>query len=182
MPEAINWAILGTGSIAHKFATGLQELPSANLQAVGSRSQDRAEEFGEEFDATKCYGSYEELAENSEADVVYVATPHPYHKENTILCLEAGKAVLCEKPFGVNARQVGEMIQCARDNDLFCMEGMWTRFFPLMDQLRSILEEGLIGNARMLQVDFGFRAGWDPDSRLLDTELAGGTLLDVGVY
>jgi predicted dehydrogenase len=182
MANSTHWAIIGTGSIAHKFATGLKALPAAKLQAVGSRSEDRADEFGDEFSVPDRYDSYEELAEADEVDVVYVATPHPFHCENTIMCLEAGKAVLCEKPFAVNHRQAEEMARCARDNNLFCMEGMWTRFFPLMDQVRTLLDEGTIGDPRMLQVDFGFRAGWDPDSRLLNPELAGGSLLDVGVY
>jgi predicted dehydrogenase len=98
------------------------------------------------------------------------------------MCLEAGKAVLCEKPFAVNHQQAEEMVRCARENELFCMEAMWTRFFPLMDQVRALLDEGAIGDPRMLQSDFGFRASWDPDGRLFDPELAGGSLLDVGVY
>ncbi|MFW6045142.1 MAG: Gfo/Idh/MocA family protein [Planctomycetota bacterium] len=182
MSETIRWAIIGTGSIASKFATGLQELPDATLQAVGSRSQDRADEFGDEYDAPERFGSYRELAQSSSTDIIYIATPHPFHHDNTLLCLRAGKPVLCEKPFAVNAAQAEEMVQCARERDLFCMEGMWTRFFPLMDDVRSILANGDIGEPRMLQVDFGFRIGWEPESRLLNPDLAGGSLLDVGIY
>ncbi len=182
MSATINWAILGTGSIAHKFATGLQSLPDANLQAIGSRNQERADEFGDEFDVDARFNSYEALAKQADADVVYVATPHPFHQENTMLCLEAGKPVLCEKPFAVNSAQAKEMIQCARDNQLFCMEAMWSRFFPLMDKIRAMTAEQAIGEIRMLNVDFGFRTAADPDSRLFNPDLAGGSLLDVGVY
>lgn len=182
MNETVHWAILGTGSIAHKFATGLQALPDANLQAVGSRNQSRADDFGDEFDVEDRYDSYEQLAEESDADVIYVATPHPFHHGNTLLCLDAGKPVLCEKPFAVNSAQAEEMIQCAREKQLFCMEAMWSRFFPLMDKVRTMLSEKAIGDVRMLNVDFGFRTAADPESRLFNPDLAGGSLLDVGVY
>jgi dihydrodiol dehydrogenase / D-xylose 1-dehydrogenase (NADP) len=111
-----------------------------------------------------------------------VATPHPFHKEHTLLCLERGKAVLCETPMGVNERQVRDMVACARAHDVFLMEAMWTRFLPVIGQVREWLREGAIGDVRMLTVDFGFRTGWNPQGRLLNPDLAGGALLDVGVY
>jgi predicted dehydrogenase len=110
------------------------------------------------------------------------ATPHPFHAENAALCLEAGKAVLCEKPFSVNAAEAQRVVGLAREKGLFLMEGMWTRFFPLMEELRRLVSEGAIGELRMLNVDFGFRAGLEPASRLFDPKLGGGSLLDVGVY
>lgn len=115
-------------------------------------------------------------------DVVYVATPHPFHAENVELCLRAGKAVLCEKPFAMNAGEARRVVGLARERGLFVMEGMWTRFFPLMGKLRRLLADGTIGEPRMLAVDFGFRAPLDPASRLFDPHLGGGAMLDVGVY
>jgi predicted dehydrogenase len=114
--------------------------------------------------------------------VVYIATPHPIHAGNATLCLEAGKAVLCEKPFSVNAAEAERVVELARERGLFIMEGMWTRFFPLMEEVRRLVSEGAIGEVRMLNVDFGFRADLDPASRLFDQRLGGGALLDVGVY
>jgi predicted dehydrogenase len=117
-----------------------------------------------------------------DVDVVYVATPHPFHREHSILFLKAGKAVLCEKPLAINAQEVEEIIRCARETKKFLMEAMWTRFIPVMAKVREWLAEGAIGEARMLTADFGFRSGWDPEGRLLNPKLAGGALLDVGVY
>ena len=180
--ETINWGILGPGSIANAFATGLQSVPDAKLHAVGSRTQEKAEAFADKFHAPKRYGSYEALAADPDVHVIYIATPHPQHKEAALLCLNHGKAVLCEKPFTVNAKEAAEVIDLARAKDLFVMEAMWSRFFPAMARVRALLAEGVIGEARMLQADFGFRAGIDPNSRLFNPALAGGGLLDVGVY
>jgi dihydrodiol dehydrogenase / D-xylose 1-dehydrogenase (NADP) len=115
-------------------------------------------------------------------DAVYVATPHPFHREHTLLCLEHGKAVLCEKPMGVKERQVREVVDCARAQDVFLMEAMWTRFLPAIGKVREWLQGGAIGDVRMVTADFGFRTGWNPEGRLLNPDLAGGALLDVGVY
>lgn len=182
MTKTINWGILGPGNIAHQFARGLNVLDDAKLIAVGSRSIERAAEFADEFDIPHKYGSYVELANDQDVDAIYVATLHPFHKENTILCLEAGKAVLCEKPFAINAQQVQEMIKTARQSGKFLMEAMWTRFFPVMVKVRKWLAESVIGEVRMLTADFGFRAGWNAEGRALNPNLAGGGLLDVGVY
>lgn len=182
MEKVIRWGILGPGTIAHRFAEGLSVLPDAELVAIGSRSSDRASKFADEFNVPKRHGSYADLANDPDVDAIYVSTPHPFHKEYSILCLEAGKAVLCEKPMAVNARQVKEMIDCARVSKKFLMEAMWTRFLPAIAQVREWLAEGAIGEPRMLTADFGFRSGWNPDGRLLNPNLAGGGLLDVGVY
>jgi predicted dehydrogenase len=122
------------------------------------------------------------MISDPEVDVVYVATPHPFHKEHTLLCLEGGKAVLCEKPMAVHAGQVREMVAAARENGLLLMEAMWSRFNPVLVQVQQWLAEGRIGEVRMLTADFGFRTGWNPEGRLLNPALAGGALLDVGVY
>ena len=176
------WGILGTGAIARQFVEGLSNLPEAEVLAVGSRSEGSAAEFADEREIPRRYASYDALAADPDVDVVYVATPHPFHAGNAELCLNAGKAVLCEKPFTVNAVEAERVVELARDNGLFLMEGMWTRFFPLMEKVRRLVSEGAIGELRMLNVDFGFRTDVDPASRLFDPKLGGGALLDVGVY
>ena len=180
--ETINWGILGPGSIAHQFAAGLQSVPDAKLVAVGSRSQEKADAFADKFDIPRRHASYAALAADPDVHAVYIATPHPAHRDAALLCLDAGKAVLCEKPFTVNAREAGEVIDRARANDVFCMEAMWSRFVPAMAHVRKLVAGGTIGEARMLQADFGFRTDVNPQGRLFDPALAGGGLLDVGVY
>ncbi len=182
MRDQIRWGILGTGNIARKFALGLHELEDAALVAVGSRSQESADRFGDQFQVSRRHASYEDLAADPQVDVVYIATPHSLHKENMRLCLEAGKAVLCEKPFTINAQEAREVIELARARRLFLMEAMWTRYIPLMVELRRMLAEGVIGDVRMITADFGYRARFNPRSRAFDPALGGGGLLDVGVY
>ena len=176
------WGILGTGDIARRFVEGLQALPEAEVLAVGSRSETSAEGFAGARGIPRRYGSYDDLAADPDVDVVYVATPHPFHADNAELCLRAGKAVLCEKPFTVNAGEAERVIGLARERGLFLMEGMWTRFFPLMERVRKMTSNGEIGELRMLTADFGARFDLDPASRLFALELGGGALLDVGVY
>jgi predicted dehydrogenase len=180
--DSVSWGILGTGRIGHEFATGLRDTPDAETLAVGSRTEDSAREFAASFGILRHYGSYAELVSDPDVDVVYVATPHPFHAENVTLCLEAGKHVLCEKPMTVNAAQAERLIGLAQDKGLFLMEGMWTRFFPLMERVRHLISSGAIGEPRLLHVDFGFRAPFDPSQRLFNPDLGGGALLDVGVY
>jgi dihydrodiol dehydrogenase / D-xylose 1-dehydrogenase (NADP) len=182
MTTPFRWGILGTGSIARQFAKGLRALPDAALVAVGSRGQASAEAFARAHGAARAHGSYQALAADPGIDAIYVATPHPLHAENAVLCLDHGKAVLCEKPFAVNAAQAERMAEAARRNGRFLMEAMWTRFLPVTRQVAAWLAEGAIGEVRQLNADFGFRCGWDPDSRLLSPALAGGALLDVGSY
>ena len=181
-PRPIRWGILGTGSIATKFATGLGFLPDAELVAVGSRSQEGADRFGAQFGIPRRHASYAALANDPDVDVVYVSTPHPFHKENTILCLEAGKAVLCEKPFAVNAAEAEEMVATARRQGVFLMEAMWSRYYPAQVRARELLAAGAIGEPQILNADLGFQAKFNPDGRLFDPALGGGALLDVGVY
>jgi predicted dehydrogenase len=176
------WGILGTGAIARQFVQGLRSLPEAEVFAVGSRSEASATKFADKRNIPRRHASYDGLASDPDVDVVYIATPHPFHAENAMLCLEAGKAVLCEKPFCVNAAEAERVVELAREKRLFVMEGMWTRFFPLMEEVRRLVSEGAIGEVRMLNVDFGFRTELDPASRLFDQSLGGGALLDVGVY
>lgn len=182
MNPTIQWGILGPGSIARKFAEAVNALPDGTLAAVGSRSPERAAEFAAKYGIPRAYGSYAELAADPAIQAVYVASPHVGHADHACLCLEAGKAVLCEKPMFVNAAGVRRMRDCARANGQFLMEAMWTRFLPVTVGVRQWLAEGRIGEPRAAIIDFGFRCGWNPASRLLSPDLAGGGLLDVGVY
>lgn len=182
MSDVFRWGIIGPGSIAHKFATGLRALDDAQIVAVGSRSQDRADAFADTYDVPNRHASYEALAEDPEVDAVYVATPHPFHKENSILCLKAGKPVLCEKPFTINQYEAREVIEVARSEGVFLMEAMWTRFLPITKQVKAWVTDGAIGEVRMLYADFGFRARLNPKGRLFDLALGGGGLLDIGIY
>ncbi len=182
MIEKLRWGILGTGNIANKFAEGLLLLEDAELLAVGSRNQSTADSFGLQFNVPRCYGTYEDLATDQDLDVIYISTPHNLHKENTLLCLSAGKHVLCEKPFAINAGEAREMVRYARENRLFLMDAMWTRYFPLIDDLRSLLQEDAIGTPKILTADFGFKAPYNPENRMFNPYLGGGALLDAGVY
>ncbi len=182
MYEKIRWGIIGTGNIAKLFAHGLSALPDAELVAVGSRSQASADTFGDQFAIPRRHASYQALAEDPGVDAIYIATPHPLHRENTLQALRAGKAVLTEKPFTINAQEAREVIQFARQQRLFLMEAMWTRFIPAMVRVRELLAQGVIGEPHMLTADFGFRTGFNPEGRLFNPQLGGGALLDVGVY
>jgi predicted dehydrogenase len=182
MASKIRWGILGTGNIAKKFAEGLAAVEDAELVAVGSRSQDNAHSFGDRFKIPHRHASYEALAADPDVEVIYVATPHPLHMENTLLCLKNGKAVLCEKPFALNTAQARKMVSLARKKKVFLMEGMWMNFFPAIAKMRELITQGAIGEVRLMRADLCFRAGFNPESRLFNPQLGGGALLDVGVY
>ncbi|PJF36086.1 MAG: dehydrogenase [Candidatus Thermofonsia Clade 1 bacterium] len=178
----IRWGILSTGRIARAFATALKSLPDAKLLAVGSRHRITADEFAINHDVPRAYDSYEALAADPDVDVIYIGTPHPMHAENTLMCLEAGKHVLCEKPFAMNAAQAQAMIDRARQKRLFLMEAMWTRFIPAVAQAKRLIDQGALGKVWMMSGAFCFRAPYSPKGRLFAPELGGGSLLDVGVY
>jgi predicted dehydrogenase len=180
--EKIRWGILGTGKIAQKFTEGLAALPDAELIAVGSRTQASADSFALQWKIPHAHGSYDRFVEDEAIDVVYIATPHPLHRENTVACLRAGKAVLCEKPFAMTAKEAQEMVAVAREKRILLMEAMWTRYFPAMEKVRSILLNGELGEVRLVQADFCFQPAFDPDGRLFNRVLGGGALLDLGIY
>jgi dihydrodiol dehydrogenase / D-xylose 1-dehydrogenase (NADP) len=182
MTDKIRWGILSTGRIAKQFAEGLSVLSDAEIAAVGSRAQETADAFGDKYGVPHRHASYEALAADPDVDVIYIGTPHPFHKDNAILSLEAGKAVLLEKPFTINAGEAKEVIALARKKGIFLMEAMWSRYIPIIVKLRELLAEGAIGEVRMLTADLGFRSEFDPKSRLFNPELGGGALLDVGIY
>jgi predicted dehydrogenase len=182
MTAVIRWGIIGTGTIAKKFATALQTLPDAKLFAVGSRTQAGADQFGDALDVPRRYGSYDQLTQDAELDAVYVATPHSCHKENALSALAANKPVLVEKPFTINAAEAEAIIEGGRRRKLLVMEAMWSRYLPSYVKLRQLLAEGIIGQPRLLLADFGFKVGPATNPRLLDPDLGGGALLDMGVY
>lgn len=182
MAHRVGWGILGTGKIAAGFAEDLRHVPGAELAAVGSRTAAAAEAFADRFRIPRRHAGYAELVHDPAVDVVYVATPHALHAEHTRLALEAGKHVLCEKPFTLNARQAASLIALAGERRLFLMEAMWMRFLPAIVDVRRILAEGTLGEVRMLSADFGLRFAFNPQGRLFAPELGGGALLDLGVY
>lgn len=182
MQKPFQWGILAPGNIARRFAEAVTALPEATVGAVASRDRARADAFAEKFAIPRAYDSYEALVADPEIDAVYVSSPHNHHLACATLALEAGKPVLCEKPLGATATQARALVEVARRADCFLMEAMWTRFLPALATARDWLDQGRIGSLRRLEADFSFRGGWAPESRLLNPALAGGGLLDVGVY
>jgi predicted dehydrogenase len=188
----LRWGILGAGSIANRFSSDVKPLADHKLAAVGSRDAGKSNAFADKFGIPNRHTSYEALVSDPEVDVVYVATPHNFHKEHSLLALDPGKAVLCDKPYTINRGEAEPIVNAARAKNLFLMEGMWSRCFPIWGKVRDLLKEGAIGKPRMLIADFGFGAGAtgadgkltgvNPQGRLFDPKLGGGALMDVGVY
>lgn len=173
---------MGCGHIADKFANDLTLTKHGKLAAVASRSQRKANKFAKAHNAPRAYSSYEELAADPDIDVVYIATPHPFHMDNALLAISNGKHVLCEKPIAMNARQTRRMIAAAQRKGVFLMEGMWTRFFPAMIQLRKWLAAKRIGTVLAVEADLGFHFRAGPKHRIHNPDLGGGALLDLGIY
>ena len=180
----MRWGILATGMIARKFADTVNRMAGEGekLIAAGSRSAEKAKAFAEEFGIPKYYGSYEELAADPDIDTVYIASPNNLHKEHTLLCLNAGKHVLCEKPFTTNARDAEELYELGREKGLFVMEAFWIRFLPLYDLLLNKIRENEFGALKYARCDYGFIARGARRERKLLSELGGGALLDIGIY
>ncbi len=178
----IRWGILGPGKIAHAFAEDFQYVDDGVLCAVASRDSGRARAFAGQYQLPFAYGSYAELAASPEVDAVYIAVPHSHHFETASLCLQAGKAVLCEKPLTLNSRQSEQLFELARRQRAFLMEALWSRFNPVILRLQALIAAGEIGEVRRISSNFGFKAGSDPQSRLWDPRQAGGALLDIGIY
>ena len=176
-----SWGILGPGGIAQAFAKDLTFIEGHTIGAVGSRSLTNAQSFAKTFGGT-AYGSYEELVADSSVDAIYVATPHPAHHDNVILALNAGKPVLCEKPFAVNAQQAQAMVDTAAKNKVALMEAMWARFLPHYAKVREIVASGVLGPILSIHADHGQRLADQGIARLVDPQLAGGALLDLGIY
>lgn len=180
--STIRWGILGTGWIAQRFTEDLLVLPGHTVSAVGSRVRPTAETFARQHGIERAWGSYERLVADDAIDVVYVATPHTFHLAHAALALEAGRAVLVEKPFATNAVDARRLITLARNRGLFAMEAMWTRFNPLIGRLRALVADGAIGDVTAVYADFGFISPYDPAHRHWSPDLGGGALLDLGVY
>ena len=182
MGNTVNWGIIGLGKIAHNFAHDLLLVENANLYGVASRGIVKAKDFADKYQADNFYGSYEDLTNDPNIDIVYIATPHIFHCEYTLMALEAGKAVLCEKAFGMNKAEVEKMVAKANEKKLFLMEALWTRFIPGTEKVLELLNSGLVGELKTVRADFGFKANFDPKQRLFNKELGGGALLDIGIY
>lgn len=180
--STFSWGIIGPGKIAHRFAQDLDQVPNAQLSAVLSRSKDRAVQFASEYGATHAYEDLANFLQCPDIDAVYVATPHTSHYAFTMACLDAGIPVLCEKPWAISLVQAQEMIAKAREKKVFLMEAIWTRFLPTTEKILQFIEQGVIGEVMSVKADFGFRATYDPKSRLFDPALGGGALLDIGLY
>lgn len=179
----VRWGIVGAGKIAHSFSKDLALVSGGRLAAVASRSLEKAQEFAAEYDAPHAFGSYDALFESDTVDVIYIATPHTHHAEVAIRAMEAGKHVLCEKPMGVNGLEVKRMIEEAKRNKVFLMEALWSRFNPTINAVKELVDSGEIGDVGYLYSDFAFYAlNRDEKGRLLNPELAGGSLLDIGIY
>jgi predicted dehydrogenase len=178
----VRWGILGTGGIAHTFATDLRLTDSGVVAAVGSRAAATADEFADEYGIPNRHDSYASLVADPDVDVVYVATPHPSHRDNAVLALRAGKPVLVEKPFAMNAAEARDVVAVARETGLFAMEAMWTRFLPHVARIREWLASGVLGDIVTVTADHGQWFAEDPAFRLFAPELGGGALLDLGVY
>lgn len=183
MERKIKWGIVGLGNIANKFASDLQLVENAEINAVASRSIDKAKEFANQYNSKHTFGSYKELFECNDVDVIYIATPHTSHKDLSIQAMKHGKHVLCEKPMGINLGEVEEMIKAAKENKVFLMEALWARFNPSIKKAKELVAQGEIGDVTYLHADFAFNGLDRPEEgRLLNPDLGGGTLLDIGIY
>jgi len=180
--KQVKWGIVGTGNISTQFAQGLQLVEHAEIAAVASRSIDTVKSFAQTFGVPRYYGSYEEMAKDSDLDIIYIGTPHPQHLENVMLFLEAGFAVVCEKPLGVNAAQTENMIAKAREKNVFFLEGMWTRFFPAFQIAQEWVRSGRIGQPKLIHAVFGYDGSANKQQWRFRHDMAGGALLDVGIY
>jgi predicted dehydrogenase len=180
--STVRWGVIGTGKIASTFVRDLGLLPDASVVAVGSRRQETATEFAREHGVERAHPTYGALVDDPEVDVVYVATPHSGHHDAAMLAIEAGKAVLVEKPFTLNAAEAADLVAAARSNGVFLMEAMWTRFLPHMTRLRELLASGRLGELRAVTAEHGQWFAPDPEHRLFAPDLGGGALLDLGVY
>jgi len=182
MSKIYRWGILGAGRIADKFCTAINFSAASKVYAVASTNDIKGKQFAEKFQAPIVYNNYQSLVEDENVDVVYIATPHPFHYEQALLCLNTGKPVLCEKPLSMNFHQSNSMIALAQKNQLFLMEAMWTACMPFMHKIKEIIQAGLIGDVQFVQAALCFKAPLDFEDRLYNKALGGGSVLDVGVY
>lgn len=182
MTKSYRWGIIGAGHIAGSFAEGLKILPNAQCYAIASRDGAKAESFAKKYGFEKSYDSYQSMLDDPNVDVVYVATPNNLHYSHTMMALDAGKPVLCEKPFAITCQQAMTMMRVSREKKLFLMEALWSRFLPSVIAAKKSLDDGLIGNPLLLQAEFGIHPPYDANSRLFDSKLGGGSIPDIGIY
>jgi predicted dehydrogenase len=180
--QKVRWGIVGLGGIAVQFAKDLPLVAGAELAAVGSRSTGTAVAFAERYGFARAHGSYADLAADPDVDVVYVATPHAQHLDAALRCIQAGKAVLVEKPIALDLSSAAQLVQAAHANDVFLMEAMWMRLNPAVRKIVELVEEGAIGWVSSIHADFGLHGPFPAEHRLRDPKLGGGALLDLGVY
>ncbi len=182
LAPALRWGVLGPGWISDRFVAALQAETAQQVVAVGSRSVERARAFASKWEIPTTYNSYDGLVADPDVDVIYVATPHSHHREQALLAIAAGKHVLVEKSFTRNAAEAREIVTAAREKGVFCMEAMWTRFLPHMVALRQLINDGAVGDIISLRADHGQFFPYKPEHRLYNPQLAGGALLDLGIY
>ncbi len=180
--KKFKWGVLGTGGIAAAFVKDLLHAQGHEVVAVGSRTLSKAQEFAKNIPTATAYGSYKDLVNDPNVDAIYVATPHSSHEENTMLALTAGKPVLCEKPFAISAKQAQAMMNCARENNVALLEAMWTRYLPHIAVVREVLASGVLGKIETVEADHGQRLADQNIARIVEPQLAGGALLDLGIY
>ena len=180
--EQVRWGIMGPGKIAYRWINGARQVQEMDITAIAGRNRDNVDTFSTQHGIKNKYYSYQAMAQSDEVDCVYVATPHSTHKELAMLAMQNGKHVLVEKPITTSEKDLADMIACAKENGVFLMEAMWTRFFPAMADLRQLLDSGKVGTVRSVHAAFSYRAEVDKASRLFDPNQAGGGLMDVGVY
>ncbi len=178
----MKWGILATGTIANKFANTVNLTEGHSLRACASRSLEKAKDFAAKYEIEKAYGSYEEMLADHEVEAVYVATPNNMHYENCVMCLQAGKHVLCEKPFTVNCSEAEKLFALAEEKGLFIMEAFWIRFLPALQKMQELIKKGEIGDVVWARSDYGFIAGGARKDRKFNSALGGGALLDIGIY
>ncbi|MEL6535684.1 MAG: Gfo/Idh/MocA family oxidoreductase [Bacteroidota bacterium] len=180
--KKVRWGIISTGTIAHQFAQDIRFTKSAQLVAVASRSQNTADAFAKQYQIPTAHASYEALYANPDVDAVYIATPHNFHRQNSLDALAHGKAVLCEKPFTISTAELDEVVASAKQKNLYLMEGMWTYFLPAIQQAKRWVTEGKIGRILHLKSEFGYPVPFDPNNRMYNPDLSGGALFDMGIY
>ena len=180
--QSFNWGVIGPGNIANTFAKAIKSSKKGKILAVASRSTERAADFANTYQIEKTYSDYEQMLADPEIDIIYIATPHNFHYQQAKMCLEAGKHVLVEKPCTVNAQQMQALVEIAKRKNLLLQEALWSRFMPCLSTLRLLLNEGIIGDIQYIQSEIGFAFQNREKSRLLKAELAGGSLLDLGIY
>ncbi len=180
--KTYRWGILGAGKIADKFCTALNFVNGSEVYAIASRDEHNAQIFAVKHHATTYYSNYEKLVLDKNIDIIYVATPHAFHYQHTMLCLQHGKHVLCEKPLSINATLSTQMMAFAAKQQLFLMEGLWTRFMPFTEKILFLIANDIIGTIKHIQADFGFAVPFNAESRMYNKALGGGSVLDIGIY